>query len=48
MPDHSNGTEPIVVAGAGYTGQRLLNLLDWPVLANYCAVQSFEFDVAWR
>ena len=27
MPDHSNGTEPIVVAGAGYTGQRLLKLL---------------------
>lgn len=27
MPDHSNGTESIVVAGAGYTGQRLLNLL---------------------
>ncbi len=27
MPDHSNGPEPIVVAGAGYTGQRLLKLL---------------------
>ncbi len=27
MPDNSNGTESIVVAGAGYTGQRLLKLL---------------------
>ena len=27
MPDHSNGTESIVVAGAGYAGQRLLKLL---------------------
>ena len=27
MPDSFNGTESIVVAGAGYTGQRLLKLL---------------------
>lgn len=27
MLDNSNGTEPIVVAGAGYAGQRLLKLL---------------------
>ncbi len=27
MPDHFNGTESIIVAGAGYTGQRLLKLL---------------------
>ena len=28
MPNNSNGTESIVVAGAGYTGQRLLKLLN--------------------
>ena len=27
MPGNSNGTDSIIVAGAGYTGQRLLNLL---------------------